>query len=88
LHPYFADFVCLSKKSVAGSKAATNPFKGMKITTDFLKQQLLDFDARSAITSKTFKGMNLKKKEKLKFRRDVWMESESNFAIIASCKIV
>nr|KAG5710232.1 hypothetical protein BaRGS_006751 [Batillaria attramentaria] len=61
--------------SVAGSKATSkNPFKGMKITTDLLKQNLPDFDARSAITSKTLKGMNLKKKDKQRLRHELWME--------------
>ncbi|XP_076441498.1 ribosome biogenesis protein SLX9 homolog [Babylonia areolata] len=60
--------------SVAPSKAMTNPFKGMKITTETLKQVLPEFDAQSAITSKTFQGMNLKKKDKKKIRHDLWME--------------
>ena len=48
----------------------------MKITTDLLKQQLPDFDTQSVVTSKTFKGMNLKKKDKKKLRHDLWMESK------------
>lgn len=61
--------------SVAGSKATSkNPFKGMKITTELLKQNLPDFDARSAITSKTLRGMNIKKKDKQRLRHELWME--------------
>ena len=63
-------------RSVAGSKATTNPFRGMKITTETLKQNLPDFDTRSVITSKSFKGLNLKKKDKKRLRHDLWMESE------------
>ena len=71
--------LCLQKaRSVAASKATTNPFRGMKITTETLKQNLPDFDARSTVTSKTFKGMNLKKKDKKRLRHDLWMESELN----------
>ena len=62
--------------SVAGAKAANNPFQGLKITTDMLRQNLPDFDTHSVITSKSFKGMNLKKKEKQKLRHDLWVESE------------
>ncbi|KAL8566604.1 hypothetical protein ACOMHN_054826 [Nucella lapillus] len=60
--------------SVAPSKATTNPFKGMKINTETLKHVLPDFDAQSAVTSKTFQGLNLKKKDKRKLRHDLWME--------------
>ncbi|CAL1539817.1 unnamed protein product [Lymnaea stagnalis] len=38
-----------------------------------LAQKLPDFDASSAVTSKTFKGHNLKKKDKQKIRHEVWM---------------
>ncbi|KAK7113534.1 hypothetical protein V1264_012805 [Littorina saxatilis] len=70
-----ADKVSVKRaRSVAGSKATTNPFLGMKITTDLLKQNLPDFDTRSVVTSKTFKGMNLKKKDKLRLRHELWME--------------
>ena len=60
---------------MAASKARTNPFRGMKITTETLKQNLPDFDTRSVITSKSFKGLNLKKKDKMKLRHDLWIES-------------
>lgn len=38
-----------------------------------LKQKLPDFDARSSITSKTFKGQNLKKKDKNLLKKEAWM---------------
>ncbi|RUS70855.1 hypothetical protein EGW08_021383 [Elysia chlorotica] len=50
-----------------------NIFKDVKISSSELSpQKLPDFDARSTITSKTFKGKNLTKKEKHKMRHDVW----------------
>ncbi|XP_064646583.1 ribosome biogenesis protein SLX9 homolog [Lineus longissimus] len=52
-----------------------NIFAGVKVRVDELTpQKLPDFDARSTITSKTFKGMNMKKKDKQKMRHEVWMK--------------
>lgn len=51
-----------------------NLFQDIKISSvDLAPQKLPDFDARSSITSKTFKGKNLTKKEKHKMRHDAWM---------------
>ncbi|GFO38532.1 protein fam207a-like [Plakobranchus ocellatus] len=51
-----------------------NLFKDVKISSlDLTPQKLPDLDARSTITSKTFRGQNLTKKEKQKMRRDAWM---------------
>jgi len=41
-----------------------------------INTKLPDFDARSAITSKSLKGLNLKKKEKQKLRHDLWLQSK------------
>ncbi|KAK3802339.1 hypothetical protein RRG08_034487 [Elysia crispata] len=52
-----------------------NIFKDVKISSfELAPQKLPDFDARSSITSKTFKGKNLTKKEKQKMRHDAWTE--------------
>ncbi|XP_059145702.1 ribosome biogenesis protein SLX9 homolog [Physella acuta] len=60
--------------STANVPRGENLFQNLKIAaTDLITQKLPDFDARSTITSKTFKGQNLKKKDKQKIRHDVWM---------------
>ncbi|CAG5132845.1 unnamed protein product [Candidula unifasciata] len=57
----------------AGVPRGENLFQNVKISSsDLVKQKLPDFDARSTITSKTFKGQNLKKKDKHKIRREAW----------------
>nr|KAI8738884.1 FAM207A protein [Biomphalaria glabrata] len=51
-----------------------NLFKNVNIPAlSLLAQKLPDFDARSSITSKTFRGQNLKKKDKMKIRQEVWL---------------
>ncbi|PVD37940.1 hypothetical protein C0Q70_00542 [Pomacea canaliculata] len=61
-------------RSIAGSKAASNIFKGVKITAETLQQHLPDFDARSTVTSKTLKALNLKKKDKQRIRHELWLQ--------------
>ncbi|XP_067686117.1 ribosome biogenesis protein SLX9 homolog [Haliotis asinina] len=51
-----------------------NIFGSLKIDNKALAQKLPDFDARSTVTSKTFKGLNLKKKDKRKIRHEVFMQ--------------
>lgn len=54
-----------------------NLFKNVNIPAlSLLAQKLPDFDARSSITSKTFRGQNLKKKDKMKIRQEVWLSSK------------
>ncbi|XP_050419356.1 ribosome biogenesis protein SLX9 homolog [Patella vulgata] len=53
---------------------SANLFSGMNIDKTNLTQRLPDFDARSAITSKTLKGLSMKKKDKLKLRREYFMQ--------------
>ncbi|XP_064598568.1 uncharacterized protein LOC135464925 [Liolophura sinensis] len=53
---------------------SANPFSGVTINKATLTQNLPDFDARSTITSKSFKGLGIKKKEKRKVRHQLWME--------------
>lgn len=55
-----------------------NMFKGTKINKETLKQELPDFDARSTITSKSLKGLNMKKKDKKKLRHELWMKKLSS----------
>ncbi|XP_060074783.1 uncharacterized protein LOC132554489 [Ylistrum balloti] len=55
-----------------------NIFKGLKINKDTLKQELPDFDTRSTITSKSLKGLNIKKKDKQKLRHERWMKKLSS----------
>jgi len=58
----------------AGVPNGEDLFKGVNISElSLIKQKLPDFDARSSITSKTFKGQNLKKKDKLQMRKEAWM---------------
>jgi len=58
----------------AGVARGDNLFKDVKISgLNLLAQKLPDFDAMSSITSKTFKGQNLKKKEKSQLRKEAWM---------------
>ncbi|OWF35894.1 ribosome biogenesis protein slx9-like [Mizuhopecten yessoensis] len=49
-------------------------FKGLKINKETLKQELPDFDTRSTITSKSLRGLNMKKKDKRKLKHDLWMK--------------
>ncbi|XP_033729102.1 protein FAM207A-like isoform X2 [Pecten maximus] len=55
-----------------------NIFKGLKINKETLKQELPDFDTRSTITSKSLKGLNMKKKDKKKLRHELWMKKLSS----------
>ncbi|XP_005099968.1 protein FAM207A [Aplysia californica] len=58
----------------AGVPHGDSLFKDVDLSgLHLLKQKLPDFDACSSVTSKTFKGQNLKKKEKLQLRREAWM---------------
>jgi hypothetical protein len=58
----------------AGGQRGESLFQNVRISSMHLAQQKLpDFDARSTITSKTFRGQNLKKKEKQKIRHDAWI---------------
>jgi len=51
----------------AGGYRGENLFQNVRISSvDLSQQRLPDFDAQSTITSKTFKGQNLKKKDKKK----------------------
>ena len=61
-------------------------FKNINIDLGKATKELPDFDARSTITSKTFKGMNMTKKEKRKMKHDVWMKSK--FCLSAAIKII
>ncbi|XP_074641026.1 ribosome biogenesis protein SLX9 homolog [Tubulanus polymorphus] len=56
------------------AKLGENVFEGIKIGSSLLSQKLPDFDARSAITSKTFKGVSVTKKDKQKIKREAWMQ--------------
>ncbi|XP_013394804.1 protein FAM207A-like [Lingula anatina] len=50
-------------------------FSGIQIPDGVLKQQLPDdFDTRSAITTKSLKGLQLKKKDKKKLRHEIWLQ--------------
>ena len=51
-------------------------FRNINIDLNKSTKELPDFDARSTITSKTFKGMNITKKEKRKMKHDIWMKSK------------
>lgn len=51
-----------------------NPFAGLNLDLGQLKQKLPDFDARSQVTNKSLKGLNLKKKDKKKLRHDIWVK--------------
>jgi len=62
-------------------------FGALNIDIDALTKQLTggngeDFDVRSAVTSKSLRGMNLKKKDKQKLRHDVWLKSEMRVLVI------
>ncbi|KAL4232039.1 hypothetical protein ACF0H5_009617 [Mactra antiquata] len=52
----------------------TNLFEGIDLSKYDIKKELPDFDTRSTITSKSFKGLNMKKKEKQKLRHDLWIQ--------------
>lgn len=72
--------ICLLQTDVPQSPFLTpdrpaNPFSGVTISKATLSQNLPDFDARSTVTSKSFKGLGLKKKDKIKMRHQLWMES-------------
>ena len=41
-----------------------------------------DWDTRSAITSKSFRGLNMTKKDKHKVRHDTWIHSRFTFTIL------
>ncbi len=53
-----------------------NLFEGVDIDLSRATKELPDFDARSAVTSKTFRGMNMSKKEKRQIKHNTWMERE------------
>lgn len=59
------------------SGAGENMFKGINVDTDMLNKQLPDFDSRSCITSKSLKGLHMKKKEKQKVKHQLWMKSRT-----------
>ncbi|KAK3082647.1 hypothetical protein FSP39_001373 [Pinctada imbricata] len=54
-----------------------NIFSDVKIDPQALAKKLPDFDARSAITSKSLKELKLKKKDKKKLRHDLWIKKLS-----------
>uniref|UniRef100_A0A0B6Z057 Ribosome biogenesis protein SLX9 n=1 Tax=Arion vulgaris TaxID=1028688 RepID=A0A0B6Z057_9EUPU len=57
----------------AGGKRGESLFQNVRISSaDLSKQKLPDFDAQSTITSRMFKGQNMKKKDKLKIRQEMW----------------
>ncbi|ESO88047.1 hypothetical protein LOTGIDRAFT_234815 [Lottia gigantea] len=69
------NIVGLSSEEVASNMVIQdNIFSTINIDKSKLSQRLPDFDARSAITSKTLKGLSLKKKDKLKLRREYFMQ--------------
>ena len=56
-------------------------FSKLNIDLDALQKQLNpdggnDFDGKSGVTSKSLRGLNLKKKDKRKLRHEIWMKSE------------
>lgn len=51
-----------------------NMFSGVDLTKYKLTGKLPEFDTCSTITSKSFKGLNMKKKDKRKLKHDLWME--------------
>ncbi len=51
-------------------------FSNININLSQLQTQLPDFDARSVITSKSFKGQNISKKEKNKMKKEFWVQSK------------
>ena len=57
-------------------------FKNINIDLTKATKELPDFDARSTITSKTFKGLNMSKKEKRKQKHDAWMKRKCPFSIL------
>lgn len=70
----FSNNMLPPRDPTAGFPNGEDLFKGINISgLHLLKQKLPDFDARSAITSKTFKGKNLTKKDKLQLRKEAWM---------------
>ena len=65
----------------------SNPFSGVRIDPKELTQQLIDnddWDTKSAVTSKSFRGLNVKKKDKLKIRHEVWMKSMYTVEVLNS----
>ena len=73
-----------------------NMFGGLKIDMSAVHKDLPDFDARSTITSKTTKGLNLTKKDKRKLKHEFWMKSKLTvtlniflgFVILSAMKMV
>ncbi|KAH9498809.1 hypothetical protein Btru_005205 [Bulinus truncatus] len=64
----------LVKKAPSVISNKVSLFKNVDIPAlALMVQKLPDFDARSSITSKTFRGQNLKKKDKMKIRHEVWI---------------
>jgi hypothetical protein len=61
----------------SGLQAAPG-FSRLDIDIAALSRELSDNDpeTRSAITSKSLKGLNLKKKEKQKLRHELWLKSK------------
>ncbi|KAL3858950.1 hypothetical protein ACJMK2_009196 [Sinanodonta woodiana] len=54
-------------------KLPENLFKNVKIGKEALQlQKLPDFDAKSTITNKSLKGLQLRKKDKRKLRHELW----------------
>ncbi|KAH3754170.1 ribosome biogenesis protein SLX9 homolog [Dreissena polymorpha] len=52
-------------------------FDGIDMSKYHITTKLPDFDARSTLSSKSLKGLNLKKKEKQKLRHDLWIQKLS-----------
>lgn len=52
----------------------SNLFEGININKFNITEKLPDFDARSAITSKSLKELKLKKKDKQRLRHELWMK--------------
>jgi hypothetical protein len=46
-----------------------------------------DDDAKTAITSKSFRGLSLKKKEKMKIKKEFWSKSEPQYASFTYIKL-
>jgi len=65
----------LPSVSRAGSVAGGTMFSGMDIDIEKLEGQLPDLDdARSVVTSKSFRGLNISKKDKRKVKHDFFMK--------------
>lgn len=70
---------------MASLRLSDNMFEGLNINQELLTKKLPEFDIMSTITSKSTKGLQLKKKDKKKLRHDVWLNSECELFLFYMC---